>query len=159
MMPNPSDPGTLATAVERTRDDLRRADATAGAYILILIGLGTIAAELGADLPRAVAVATTLAAAPAAITAGLALAVVKPRIHGGFAPGTWPHAAYQPGWTRVRDSFDHIDPLDIEAQQLWVFARIVSAKTRWLKRATVALAVTIGALVAIALYGAVSALI
>lgn len=151
---------TVTTAVEHTRDDLRRVDATAGACILTLIGLGTIIAEIGGDLPRSVALAAAAATVPAAGTIALALAVVWPRItDAGFAPGAWPHAAHERSWSTLRDSYAAADPEEVQARQLWTLARIVATKVRWLRRATLALATTIGVLGATALYGTITALI
>lgn len=159
--PTPAEPATrsLDACIERTRDDLRRADATAGAHILVLLGLGSIIAELGADLPRTIAIAVLVATIPAAVTTGLALAVVRPRVIHSLTPGSWPHDAHQPGWTHMLSVYADADDTEMLGRQLWTLSRIVAAKVHWLRRATIALVATLAYLVAVALYGAVTALI
>lgn len=154
--PTPAEPATrsLDACIERTRDDLRRADATAGAHILVLIGLGSIIAELGADLPRAIAVAVLIAAIPAAVTTGLALAVVRPRVFHSLTPGSWPHDAHQPNSAHLIGIYATTEDVEMLGRQLWTLGRIVAAKVRWLRRATIALVVTLAYLVVVALTGA-----
>jgi hypothetical protein len=151
----------LDMTIDHTRDDLRRADATAGALVFFILGLGSIVAEIGADLPRGIAIAVTFAAIPAVVTVGCALAVVRPRmIDNGDDPaaGSWPHSSRQSGGPAVLAALDAADPREIKSQQGWSLSLIAKAKNAWVPRAVKGFAVTSLYLAAVAIVGALVAL-
>jgi len=147
----------LDMTIDHTRDDLRRADATAGAIIFFTLGLGGIIADAAGDLPRVVVIAATFAAVPATVTIRRALAVVRPRmIDDGedAAPASWPHADRQEDGDAVLAAIDSADPRQIKAAQEWSLAKIAAAKNREVPRAISSFVVTVQYLAAVAVVSA-----
>jgi MFS family permease len=154
---------TIPTVIDHTRDDLRRADTTAGLYILAIGALAALIGQIGDKLPGHVLVAVAvLAAPPAAATIGCAAAVLWPRHlnHRGIvAPGSWLHATHEPSWKTLLDAYRDADPDEYTARQLWILARIVRPRYRWLRMATAGILTTVGTLLLVLAYALLTALI
>lgn len=152
----------LASTLEQTRDDLRRADASATTLILTIAGLAALVGQIGKDLPHHVLIAVSVAALPAAATVVLAAFVIAPRgrrPRGTISPGSWIHACHAASWKTLLESYEEADPAEVNARQLRAVALIVEIKFTWLARATNLLITTVAVLAAAFVYGAVSALI
>lgn len=152
---------TFTLTIDHTRDDLRRADNTAGTCIIAIAGLAALVGQIGKDLTLDVRIVTSLAALPAAATLALALAVLWPRrpILGHGVPGSWVHAAHSPSWRTLRDDYENTDLVEADARQLWLLARIAENKFTWVRRATMLLGATVAVLAAAFVYAAIRALI
>ncbi len=150
---------SISNATDHTRDDLRRADTNAATHTIAIAGLAALIGQIGKDLPRDVLLAVSASALPAAATLLCALAVMRPRRAGGTGmPGSWLHAARSPSWRTLLDDYEQAPPVEIDARQLWLLARITENKYCWVKRSTTMLATTVAFLVAAFLYAAVRAL-
>ncbi|HWO58867.1 MAG TPA: hypothetical protein VNO31_02335 [Umezawaea sp.] len=146
----------LDTTIEHTRADLVRADSNAGLYVLGLLALGGIVSQVGADLPRLIAIAATAAVIPAVVTIAFAVAVVWPRaLTGAPTAGSWPHAADQTGPELLRTAFEDVDQVDARTEQLWTLAGSAKTKNLKLRRVAIGFAATASYLAAVALTGAV----
>lgn len=153
---------TIPAVIDHTRDDLRRADTTAGIYILAIGALAALIGQIGDKLPRDVLLASSVAALPAAGTVLCAAAVLWPRHirqRGVVAPGSWPHAVREPSWKTLLDAYTTGDPYEHGARQLWLLARIVGPKFAWLRGATLGMLTTVATLVGVYLYALPTALI
>lgn len=141
---------TLATVIDHTRDDLRRADTTAGLYILAIAGLAALVGEISDQLTPTAKLAVSAAALPAAVTVVCAAVVLWPRRSRGLpTPGSWLHAARQPSWQALRDVYAEGNDEERAALQLWHLSPIVARKYRWLRPATVGLVATVAVLLAV----------
>lgn len=151
---------TITTVIDHTRDDLRRADTTAGLCLVAIAGLAALAGELVDALPGPVLVALSTTALPAAATLVAAAGVLWPRrlFQHTVLPGSWLHAACASSWEQVALDYAELDPVACAVQQLRLLALITAAKYRWLRRATRLLAVTVVWLLAVFVFGAGRAL-
>lgn len=134
---------TIPAVIEQTRDDLRRFDFTAIAYLATTAAIsGAVIgalAEFGHDVPRTLLSALAPAAVPAVAAAVCATLVLWARTtvpSGPPTPGSWLHAARTPSWRALLTSYEEADLTEAAARRLWTLSRITEAKFRWLRRAS-----------------------
>jgi hypothetical protein len=150
---------TIPAVIEQTRDDLRRFDFTAIAYLAAVVALcgallGALA-ELGRDVPRVVLLALAPAALPATAVIICATLVLWARTSppaGPPKPGSWVHAVHEPSWRTLLTAYQDNDLAEAAARRLWILARITARKFRWLRRATVGIVVLAAYLLCAGIY-------
>jgi hypothetical protein len=178
--PGPTSQRLVATAVrallgevrDETRDDLRRADATAGVYVIGLAGIAALIGQIATSLNSVVRLICAVAGIPALLAVWCCLRVFKSRIgnqdqavtddqdqpdthdqdqpgadnHGQPRIGSWVHADAVRDPELLLAAYEATDPGRVVAGQLPLLGSIASRKFQWLKPAGTLMEITVVAL-------------